>query len=190
MRMIVQFLMWAVVVTATEGPAQSFGLNITLRLSRAVALDPFNSSANGARSLTRADYAISKFDKQMVEAFKTAWKRSASGTSDVEGVILILRMVDGSYTGRDMGATNERRQFTFRWHPATIAIVHTHPNSSDPKPQDADIRVADKYLVPVFTITSRGMYVYDPGTRKTQKVMDDLDWLDASKFGKAVFAKQ
>src|ERR1700686_4682980 len=142
MRMIVQFLMWAVVVTATESPAQSFGLNITIKLSRAVVLDLSGTSANGARFLTRADYAISRVDKQIVQAFETAWRRSGNGRSGLGGGVLILRMLDGSYTGKDMGTTNERKQFTFRWDPATIAIVHTHPNSSDPKPQDEDLRIA------------------------------------------------
>ena len=187
MRMIVQFLMLAVVVTATESPAQSFGLNINIKLSRAVVLDPFGT--NGARILTRADYAITRVDKQMVHAFETAWRRSANGTSGLEGVVLILRMLDGTYAAKDMGTTNERKQFTFRWDPATTAIVHTHPNSSDPKPQGEDLRVADKYQVPIFTITNRGMYVYDPGTKKTHKVVSNLDWLDASKFKNAVFLK-
>ncbi len=88
-----------------------------------------------------------------------------------------------------MGATNENRQFTFSWHPATIAIVHTHPNASDPKPQDEDIAVADRHHVPIFTITSRGMYVYDPGTRKLSKVMSNLDWLEVSNWRKRPLAK-
>jgi hypothetical protein len=184
--MIVQFLMWAVVVTATESPAQSFGLNITVKLSRAVVLNPVGTNA---RFLTRADYAISRVDKQMVQAFQTAWRRSANGTSGLEGVVLILRMLDGSYTGKDMGTTNERKQFTFKWQPATIAIVHTHPNTSDPRPQGEDLQVADKYKVPIFTITSRGMFVYDPGTKRIHKVINNMDWLDASKFKNAVFSK-
>jgi hypothetical protein len=188
MRMIVRFLMLAVLVTALESPARSFGLNINIRLSRAVVLNPLGT--NGARFLTRADYAITRVDKQMVQAFETAWRRSANGTNGLEGVILILRTLDGSHTGKDMGTTNERKQFTFKWDPATIAIVHTHPNSSDPKPQGEDLLVADKYQVPIFTITNRGMYVYDPGTKKIHKVVNNLDWLDASKFKNAVFSNQ
>jgi hypothetical protein len=46
--------------------------------------------------------------------------------------------------------------------PATVGIVHTHPNSSSAKPQDEDIIVANKFRVPIFTITNRGMFVYDP----------------------------
>jgi len=89
-----------------------------------------------------------------------------------------------------MGSTNEYKRFTFAWHPAAVAIVHTHPNSADPKPCSEDLAVADKHGVPVFTITSRGMYVYDPGTRKISKVMQGLDWLDQSSWSKGLFAKR
>jgi hypothetical protein len=99
-------------------------------------------------------------------------------------------MADGSFSGRDMGATNEYKRFTFPWHPAAIAIVHTHPNSSDPKPCEADIAAADKYGVPMFTLTRRGVYVYDPGTKKITKVMNDLLWLDQSSWSNAVLGKQ
>jgi hypothetical protein len=99
-------------------------------------------------------------------------------------------MANGGYSGREMGPTNEHKRFTFRWHPATRAIVHTHPNSSDPRPQAEDIAVADKHQVPVFTITSQGMYVYDPISKKLSKIMSNLDWLDISNWRKGLFAKQ
>jgi hypothetical protein len=136
-----------------------------------------------------ADFVISKFDKSVVESFGKAWMRVGDGSLPKESVVLILRMYDGSYRARDLGSTNEHKQFTFRWHPATIAIVHTHPNNSDPKPQHDDIAVADKFHVPIFTITSRGMYVYDPGTGKLSTVMRNLDWLDSSRWTKAVLAR-
>jgi len=89
-------------------------------------------------------------------------------------------MKDGSYVGKTLGYTNEIRKFTFKWNPAAMAIVHTHPNGSDPKPADQDKRIANKYGVLNFTISIRGMYVYDPVTKKTSKVLNGLDWLDQS----------
>lgn len=187
MKRIVQLLVSALVLTVSAS-ASSF--NITASLSRALsdAVEASRAHPNPA-PLRGADYAISTFDKPVVAAFAKAWSRSANGTTGVEGVVLILRMTDGSYSGRDMGATNEHKKFTFRWHPATIAIVHTHPNTSDPKPHDEDLVVADKYHVPIFTITSRGMYVYDPFTKKVSRVLGNLDWLDASKFTRTTLAR-
>ena len=190
MKRIVQFLTSAVVLAAAAAPAES--LNITSGLSKALsdAVEASKAHPDPPALFRSADFAISKFDKRMVEAFGKAWRRSGNGSSALEGVVLILRMADGGYSGREMGSTNEHKRFTFRWHPATIAIVHTHPNASDPKPQDEDIVVADKYQVPVFTITNRGMYVYDPGTRKISRVMGNLDWLEASNWSQRLFAKQ
>jgi hypothetical protein len=67
--------------------------------------------------------------------------------------------------------------------------VHTHPTLSDPRPHDEDLTVADKYHVPIFTITSRGMYVYDPLTKKVSLVLPNLEWLDATKFSKTMLSK-
>jgi len=190
MKRIVQLLTSALVLVAAAPP--SLSLNLSAHLFTAISDAVGEVLAHPNRAVlprAGADLAISTIDKQIVEAFSTAWRRSGNGSLPLEGVVLILRMADGGYSGREMGSSNEHRQFTFRWHPATIAIVHTHPNTSDPKPQDEDIAVADRYHVPVFTITSRGMYVYDPGTRKLSKVMRNLDWLDASNWSKGLFAR-
>lgn len=127
-------------------------------------------------------FVISRFDRKMIEEFNRAWMRAGDGTAVNESVVLILRMAGGGYAARSLATTNQNRAFTFGWHPATVAIVHTHPNGSDPRPQGEDINVADKYRVPIFTLTSRGMFVYDPSTKTTSLVKQNLDWLDPSKW--------
>jgi hypothetical protein len=57
-------------------------------------------------------------------------------------------------------------------------VVHTHPNGFSSEPSGIDLDIADKHRVPVFTITSRGMFVYDPANKKTWKVLDGLAWLE------------
>jgi hypothetical protein len=150
--------------------------------------EPDTSRVSPEHVLKTADFAISRFDESVVGEFTKAWRRSLNGTSSVEAVVLILKMRDGTYKGRELGATNENKRFTFRWHPGAIAVVHTHPNSADPKPTDEDLHVADHYGVPVFTITNRGMYVYDPISKKIRRVLEGLDWLNASKFSNATLA--
>jgi len=190
MKRIVQFLISALVL-ATATP-QTFSLNLSLSPFTALsdAVEEAIAHANRPVVLRGSELAISTIDKGIVQAFGMAWRRCGNGSLPIEGVVLILRMADGGYGGKEMGSTNEHKRFTFRWHPATIAIVHTHPNTSDPKPQDEDIVVAKKFRVPVFTITSRGMYVYDPGTAKVSKVMSNLDWLDESNWRKVLSAKR
>jgi hypothetical protein len=190
MKRIVQFLTSALVLASAAGPAASLNLTANLPIAHPDGVEESASPPNRAVPARGAGFAISKFDERMVEAFGKAWGRSGNGSLSLEGVVLILQMADGSYSGREMGSTNEHRRFTFRWHPATIAVVHTHPNSADPKPQDEDILIADKYQVPISTITSKGMFVYDPGPKKLSKVMSNLDWLDATNWRKGLFAKQ
>lgn len=129
--------------------------------------------ANGKRT---------NIDQRIIKEFDKAWRASGDGTNGREGVVLIFRMEDGSYRGISQGFTNEYQKFTFKWNPAAVAIVHTHPNSGDPKPGEQDKRVADKYGVPNFTITMSGMYVYNPATKKTSKVLNGLDWLKLSTY--------
>ena len=215
MKRIVQFVASALLLTIAPAPAHS--LSITTALAtilrqawnsgfslrtglengskpelRAPSDDVDSSEvrSNRAARLSPLDFVLSTFDKQTVEAFGKAWRRSGNGSQPREGVVLILKMAGGGYSGREMGSTNEHKRFTFNWHPATIAIVHTHPNSSDPKPQWDDIMVADKYQVPVFTITSRGMIAYDPLTKKITEVMSNLAWIDIANWRKASLARQ
>ncbi|HKP87648.1 MAG TPA: hypothetical protein VJZ26_16225 [Blastocatellia bacterium] len=130
------------------------------------------------------EFIMSKFDADAIEKFGEAWKSTGNGTTSKERVILILRMADGSYGARLQRITNEYKSCAFSWHPATVAVVHTHPNNSDPKPQGADIQIADKYGVLMFTITARGMYLYDPSAKKTTKVQEGLDWLNSASWEK------
>jgi hypothetical protein len=129
-----------------------------------------------------ADFVISKFDRNIIKEFNKAWQLCGNGMTASESVVLIFRMIDGRYTARSLAPTNENRSFTFKWHPGAIAIVHTHPNNASPKPQEADCKIADKYGVPIFTITRTGMYVYDPYTKKITIVQDGLNWLEPSSW--------
>lgn len=125
---------------------------------------------------------LSKIDKEVVKQFQSAWHVSKGGTSNSEGVVLIYRLINGSYKAKFLGESNEFQRFTFTIDQAVVAIVHTHPNSCQSKPSVDDEAVANKYGLLMFTITSRGMFVYDPFTKKTTKIMDGIEWLDTAKW--------
>ncbi len=146
-----------------------------------------NREAEPAKPLKTLD--LSKFDKPVIKQFENAWHVAKCGTSHSEGVVLIYRMFDGGYRADFLGASNEYKQFTFNINSAVIAIVHTHPNTSPARPSPDDMAVADKYRVLIFTITLRGMFVYDPFTKKTRAVMDGIDWLDPAKWNEALAVK-
>lgn len=123
-------------------------------------------------------------DKQVIREFDRAWRLAHDGLGNQEGVVLIFRSDSGRYTAESPGFSNGYKRATFPWNPAALAIIHTHPNSCDPRPSEQDRRVADKYGVPIFTLTISGMYMYDPLTRKTHKVLNGLDWLDPTNLSR------
>ncbi len=129
-----------------------------------------------------SSFDAAKIDKWVVAEFQKAWHISANGTCDIEGVVLLFANADGSYRAQTLRQTNERRQVTFKWNPHTTAIVHTHPNDARAQPTEQDIQVAERFKVPMFTITRKGMFMYDPGTKKITKIKDGLSWLEASSW--------
>ncbi|HEY7543312.1 MAG TPA: hypothetical protein VID27_00430 [Blastocatellia bacterium] len=130
---------------------------------------------------------LKRIDAGLVKQFERAWFLSNSGINGREGLVLIFRKLDDSYIGKSLNPTGEYKKLSFKWNPSAVAIVHTHPNHDDPKPSEHDQRVAERYDVPIFTITISGMYVYDPSTKITIQVMDGLDWLDLSKWTQGVY---
>jgi proteasome lid subunit RPN8/RPN11 len=123
-------------------------------------------------------------DKQVIREFNRAWQLAHDGLGNQEGVVLIFRSESGRYSAESPGFSNGYKRATFPWNPAALAIIHTHPNSCDPRPSEQDRRVADKYGVPIFTLTISGMYMYDPLTHKTHKVLNGLDWLDPTNLSR------
>lgn len=100
------------------------------------------------------------------------------GSGEIEGAVLLYQTAEGRISAKSLGQTNQRRKFTIVCGVDVIAIVHTHPNKSSAQPEGGDLEIADHLRMPVFTITNRGMYVYDPGTRKiTRSRMGSTGWI-------------
>jgi hypothetical protein len=141
-----------------------------------------NHEAARLRNYVNVQNLISAIDERVVAQLERAWRAAGAGMENRESVVLLFRMVDGSIEARGQGLTNEQLGFTFRWHPEAVAIVHTHPNSVNPRPSENDRRIADKMAVPIFTITSRGMFVYDPEMKTISQLQASLNWLELSKW--------
>jgi len=129
-----------------------------------------------------AEFILTGIDKSAVAQFKNAWRSAGAGVDKIEAVVLLYRKTDGLLESTLLPLTNEIERFDFRWNAAIIGVVHTHPNCDDFRPSPQDVQVSKRLNVPIFTITSRGMYVYDPETKKIRRVQPGLDWLDYSKW--------
>lgn len=139
---------------------------------------------------TSSSIDLLKINQAVTTEFLKAWNSSHNGVDKVEAVVLIFCRADGSYFATALGQTNESNKLRFKWDPAAIAIAHTHPTNLDPKPSSEDKRIADKLGVPIFTMSRWGMYMYDPETKQTRKVQNNLDWLDSSKWLQTSNARQ
>ncbi|HKG22424.1 MAG TPA: hypothetical protein VKC34_11035 [Blastocatellia bacterium] len=127
-------------------------------------------------------FEMARINLDVIREFKKVWRLSGVGINSVEGFVRVLLKTDGTYDAQSLGLTNEYKKFTFKWDPQTVAIAHTHPNNNDPRPSGPDLELADKYRVPIFTLTNRGMYMYDPLSRKITQLHNGLDWLNPSKW--------
>ena len=130
----------------------------------------------------QSHFQLSDIDETVIKEMNGAWQQCLLGNKDTEAVVLVLRQPNGSIKVMSAGGSNQSYQFTFKWNPAIIAVIHTHPNNRAPEPQPQDIQVARKFDVPMFTITRRGMYMYDPVTDRISKVKSGIDWLDSSSW--------
>jgi hypothetical protein len=143
------------------------------------------SSAYGQdKNHAQSSCAGLEVNDQILGEFSKAWRASELGHSNRESAMLLFLMSDGSILAKPQDGTHERDSARFNWHPSARAIVHTHPNLGDPKPSNEDRRVAHRLQVPIFTLTIRGMYVYDPQVKKTCKLHNGLDWLEQSKWSR------
>src|SRR5689334_20488803 len=75
-----------------ENPSEGHR-NETIVDSSSITRDPSSRMTHGSKVLR-------KIDDGLIKEFEKAWRLSLDGTSSREGVVLIFRMADGSYTAR------------------------------------------------------------------------------------------
>ena len=149
---------------------------LSLLFSDAVA----QNSPNGADRPLR--FVLSEIDEKLIKEFNGAWQQCVLGSKDLEAVVLLLREPNGSVRAVSAGRSTQSYAFTFKWNPDIIAVFHTHPNKRDPKPQPQDVQIARRFNVPIFTLTSRGMYAYDPITDRIARIKNGTEWLESTSW--------
>ncbi len=71
-------------------------------------------------------------------------------------------VVDSNGQPKEITSDHETRTNKVRIVTGDIAIFHTHPAGTNPKPSDMDIAGAKKAGVPVYTLSQRELYVALP----------------------------
>lgn len=129
-----------------------------------------------------AEDLIRRLHPSAAAEFRVAWAWSHAGAARTESVVLVSLGADGRLYAKAHPSGNQHHRSIVSIHSGVGAIFHSHPNSCDPTPSLRDRRLADRLKIPIGTLTRRGLFVYDPATRRTTLLMRRLEWLDADRW--------
>ena len=92
---------------------------------------------------------------------------SGSGTMNVEYGFAVTRSQDGSFEATDV-TRGEAGEWKAILPASTIAIFHTHWNGGSPWPSPQDMQEADRLQIPIYVISRRDLWVYEPTAGSNQ----------------------
>lgn len=130
----------------------------------------------------RSPFEMSRMDAQIVATLRQAWRLAEEGRSPREAGVMVLREADGRYTAKLVFDPKAFHQVRFSVTPTVVAILHTHPNQVGREPSPSDRANSDLLQIPTFTLTNRGLWVYNPKTREVRLVMLMTSWLDPKSW--------
>jgi len=128
------------------------------------------------------DFQLKNMNSTLVAQLKQAWQAAGKGSSNHEAAVIIVQQPDSSYQAILVFDQEGFQTIRLEVPPHAVAIFHTHPNHAGGEPSLADRRNSDLLSIPNFTLTDRGVWVYDPHTRRTSRIHYKLAWLDAKNW--------
>lgn len=117
-------------------------------------------------------------EQTLSEQLRRAWLAVERGHASREAAVLIVAGEQGGWRAVPVLDQAGFQSIRLEIPPRTVAILHTHPNSTSGEPSPADRRNSDLLGIPNFTLTDRGVWRYDPRTRRSERVMYKLSWLE------------
>jgi hypothetical protein len=144
-----------------------------------------SGGGKGEKKIVKGKRSGRNCNASVIAAMNSAWMGAGDGLSNTErAFVLTSGNGSGCSTIVPIGNTNEQSSINFKLPANTCAIYHTHPNSKSPVPSAGDQAVANKYNIPVYTITSSGLYEYQPNSDTiTQYGTNQNGWLQACPGG-------
>ena len=117
-------------------------------------------------------------DSRVIAAMNAAWQQAwGSSTENIEAGFRIDSGIDG-YSVVPQPQTNQKMRETMSVvRGVTTAIFHVHPQTGDPRPSSGDRKIAEEYGVQVYVMHISGLYVYDPVSKQTTKLRNNVSWL-------------
>lgn len=120
----------------------------------------------GSRSVSLSDVERGKshllLSSEAVRiAIARAFELSGSGTLDVECGFGVTQNDDGGFETTAV-TRGEAGIWRATLPASTVAIFHTHRNVVSARPSTQDILEADRLQRPIYVISNRGLWVYEP----------------------------
>jgi hypothetical protein len=110
-------------------------------------------------------------------AMADIYAKQGFGTRDTESSFIIHgHKPDFTPILKPVKEAQVRHHETFDIAPGDTAIVHTHPNSDDPRPSQPDRDIADKHNIDIYTVTSQGVFLYRKGMKTPLQVINRDDF--------------
>jgi hypothetical protein len=138
----------------------------------------------------RVPFEMRRVDAEVVSTLRQAWRLVEEGRSSREAGVMVSRETDGRYTAKLVFDPETFHQVRFTVTPDVVAILHTHPNQVGREPSPNDRANSDLLKIPTFTMTNRGLWVYNPKTRTVFQVMLMTSWLDPKSWASEKSATQ
>ena len=143
---------------------------LTIILTSAAVLVCAQTRRSGSRCLTLSKagdrQSSSLLSLALVRrAITRAFELSGSGTINLEFGFGVIQNGDGGFE-----TTAVTRGESGMWRailPASrVAIFHTHRNGVSPMPSEQDIQESDRLQTPIYVISSRALWIYEPKPQK------------------------
>jgi hypothetical protein len=119
--------------------------------------------------------------------FREVMRASLNAMPDTERAAFIVGKGDGSLSCQLWPTMSlyHREVFHGALPPGTLAIIHTHPDSS-PRPSLADQFEADRLGIPIYVLTRRDVFKAEPGRSLPTAVVRRESWLDDGDSAAAI----
>jgi hypothetical protein len=139
---------------------------LTIILTSAAVLVCAQTRRSGSRCLTLSKaedrQSSSLLSSALVRrAITRAFELSGSGTINVEFGFAVIQNSDGGFETTAV-TRGESGMWRASLPASTVAIFHTHRNGVSPMPSEQDIQESDRLQTPIFVISNRGLWVYEP----------------------------
>jgi hypothetical protein len=120
-------------------------------------------------------------DAGFIKASNAAWMRAGDGLDNTEAGFWVTGTPD-SPTYTPLQSTNESMTITnLVVPPRALTLVHTHPNTGTAQPSPGDITNSNKSGLPFYVLSSRGLWLHNPGSPTSTMVRPVEAWLKSCK---------